>query len=65
MTLTEGKNREVRKLCEAMGLRVSRLIRTAYGPFALGDLPVRQVEEAPAAALLGLRRSLSRRPATG
>jgi 23S rRNA pseudouridine2605 synthase len=65
MTLTEGKNREVRKLCEAMGLRVSRLIRTAYGPFALGDLPVRQVEEAPAAALPGLRRSLSRRPATG
>jgi 23S rRNA pseudouridine2605 synthase len=60
MTLTEGKNREVRKLCEAMGLKVSRLIRTAYGPFALGELPVRQVEEVPGMAVAGLRRGLGR-----
>jgi 23S rRNA pseudouridine2605 synthase len=39
MTITEGKNREVRRVLEWLGLRVNRLIRTAYGPFALGDLP--------------------------
>jgi len=39
LTLTEGKNREVRKVLEHLGLKVSRLIRTGYGPFALGNLP--------------------------
>ncbi|AWW75057.1 pseudouridine synthase [Erythrobacter sp. KY5] len=39
MTITEGKNREVRRVIEYLGLKVNRLIRTAYGPFGLGDLP--------------------------
>jgi len=39
MTITEGKNREVRRVLEHLGLKVNRLIRTAYGPFLLGDLP--------------------------
>jgi 23S rRNA pseudouridine2605 synthase len=39
LSLTEGKNREVRNVMEALGLQVNRLIRTSYGPFKLGTLP--------------------------
>jgi 23S rRNA pseudouridine2605 synthase len=58
MTLAEGKNREVRKLCEAMGLQVSRLIRVGYGPFLLGELAARGVDEATPAEIAELRRML-------
>ena len=45
VSITEGKNREVRKVLESVGLTVNRLIRLAYGPFQLGTLPVGSVEE--------------------
>jgi 23S rRNA pseudouridine2605 synthase len=47
MTLREGKNREIKKLLEQVGLRVTRLIRTGYGPFQLGRLRQGAVEEIP------------------
>jgi 23S rRNA pseudouridine2605 synthase len=58
LTLAEGKNREVRRVLEHLGLRVSRLIRTAYGPFALGDLPAGAVDEVRQHDLVVFRKTL-------
>jgi len=49
--IREGKNREVRKVLERLGLRVNRLIRVSYGPFMLGELPEGTVKEVETAAL--------------
>jgi 23S rRNA pseudouridine2605 synthase len=48
VALTEGKNREVRKVMEFIGLTVNRLIRVSYGPFQLGKLDTGGLEEVPA-----------------
>jgi 23S rRNA pseudouridine2605 synthase len=45
LSLREGKNREVKRLAEHLGLTVNRLIRLSFGPFALGDLDEGEVEE--------------------
>ncbi len=51
VSLKEGKNREVRKVLAAVGLKVNRLMRTAYGPFQLGALKKGETEEVKRAVL--------------
>jgi 23S rRNA pseudouridine2605 synthase len=47
MALREGRNREVRRVLEHLGLQVTRLIRLSYGPFQLGNLTRGAVAEVP------------------
>ena len=56
MTLSEGKNRQIRRMCEAVGLEVARLRRTAVGPVKLGML-------APGQPTPGLGQAGGARPA--
>ena len=58
MSLTEGKNREVRRVLAYLGLQVSRLIRTAYGPFTLAGLEAGAVDEVDPGDLDAFRRTL-------
>ncbi|MFX4088571.1 pseudouridine synthase [Sphingobium yanoikuyae] len=60
MTLTEGKNREVRRVLEHFELKVNRLIRTSYGPFELGELAGGAVEEVRQHDLVAFRSSLKK-----
>jgi 23S rRNA pseudouridine2605 synthase len=59
VAITEGKNREVRRVLDAIGLKVNRLIRVSYGPFQLGVMEPGAVEEIPSKVLreqLGMKR---------
>lgn len=58
MSLTEGKNREVRRVLAFLGLQVSRLIRVAYGPFDLGGLNPGEVAEIDRNHLAEFRHTL-------
>lgn len=60
LSLREGKNREVKRVLEHLGLQVNRLLRLSYGPFQLGDLSRGDVAEVPRKVLqdqLGERKS--------
>jgi 23S rRNA pseudouridine2605 synthase len=58
MSLTEGKNREVRRVLEHLALQVSRLIRTSYGPLTLEGMEPGEVQEVSQAELDAFRREL-------
>lgn len=57
MSLAEGKNREVRRVLGYLGLKVSRLIRTAYGPLDLEGLQMGEIDEVPGQVIEALLKS--------
>lgn len=54
--LKEGRNRQIRRMLEALGIECLRLVRVAFGDIALGDLPKGAVRPLTEAEILRLRR---------
>ena len=65
MVLTEGRNRQVRKMTAAVGFPTLRLVRISIGPFTIGDLQPGQWQEVPASLVRRLRNELSPRQGLG
>lgn len=61
LTLTEGKKREVRRMCKALALNVIQLTRTRFGPVQLGDLTSGKVRELTSEEVDALQRTVSTR----
>jgi len=60
LTIHEGRKRQVRRMCEAVGHRVVRLERVAFGPLRLGDLPLGRHRRLSAAEVETLRRAAAK-----
>lgn len=60
ITIREGKNRQIRRMCEAVGLQVARLRRISYGPLRLGMLPPGKYRPLTPAELNALRASVQK-----
>ena len=61
MTIHEGRNRQIRKMCEAVGLEVARLKRTAIGPVKLGMLKPGEYRELKPDELRALRNAITKK----
>jgi 23S rRNA pseudouridine2605 synthase len=61
MTISEGRNRQIRKMCEAVGLEVARLKRTAVGPIKLGMLKPGTWRDLKPEELRALRNVISKK----
>ena len=62
MTITEGRNRQVRRMIEAVGSKVLKLVRTAIGPVRIGDLQVGKWRKLTEDELLAIGSQLSAEP---
>lgn len=60
MVIKEGRNRQIRKMCEAVGLEVARLKRTAIGPVKLGMLRPGEYRELTSDELRALRTAIAK-----
>jgi pseudouridine synthase len=55
ITLTEGRNRQVRRMVEALGAKVLKLVRTAIGTIRIGDLQIGKYRALSDEEILGLK----------
>lgn len=60
-TLSEGKNREIRRICESVGLTVSKLKRIALGPLRLGTMKSGEYRELNATELRALKNAIAKK----
>lgn len=61
MTLQQGLNRQIRRMCRDMGLTILKLTRVAQGPLSLGDLPCGAVRPLTSSELEALRQAVGLR----
>ena len=60
MTIKEGRNRQIRRMCEAVGLEVARLRRTSIGPIKLGMLKPGTWRDLTAEELRAIRNAIGK-----